>query len=256
MDDEELLKEKLIKKKVLKAKVVRNIALTVICIALGVIVSFEYKSIVQQKENEQKSASTLTEAQDRIIELSAEAEALRQSKEEAEKKLEILDNGTNEEKIEKLQEENDLLKKFAGLTDVYGQGIVITLNYADANDVSVSISASLIQSLINELKASSAQAISINGERVLAMTEVRAVNNYLAVNGISLYAPYTISVIGSPTSLESSLGVSIKPKFDSFFSTYGGSFEVKYENNIQISGYSEELVENKTNMMFDVKKSN
>jgi len=256
MDEEELLREKLIKKKALKNKVIRNIALTVVCIALGVVVSFEYKSIVARKESEQKTASTLSEAQARIIELSAEKEALQDSKGELEKKIEILEDGTNEEKIEKLQEENDLLKKFAGLTDVYGQGIVITLDYADANDVSVSISASLIQSLINELKASSAQAISINGERILSMTEVRAVNNYLAVNGTSLYSPYTISVIGSPTSLESSLGVSIKPKFDNFFTTYGGSFTVKYDKNIHISAYSEEMIENKTNMMFNADKSN
>lgn len=255
MEDEELLREKLIKKKAFKNKAVRTVALTLVCIALGVIVSFEYKSIIQQQENEQKQVSTITEAQGRIIELSAEVEALKQSKSELEDKLEILENGTNEEKIEKLRQENDLLKKFAGLTEVYGQGIVITLKYDDANDVSVSLSASLIQSLINELKASSAQAISINGERVLSMTEVRAVNNYLAVNGTSLYAPYTISVIGSPTSLESSLGVSIKPKFDNFFATYGGSFEVKYENNIHISAYSEEMIENKTNMMFDASKN-
>ena len=254
MEDEELLREKLIKKKALKNKVIRNIALTVVCIVLGVVVAFEYKSIVAREESDQKTASTLTEAQDRIIELSAEVEALRASKSEIEDKLSILEDGTNEEKIEKLKADNDLLKKFAGLTNVYGQGIVITLNYTDSNDVSASLSATLIQSLINELKASSAQAISINGERILSMTEVRAVNNYLAVNGTSLYAPYTISVIGSPTSLESSLGVSIKPKFDNFFATYGGSFEVKYENNIFISAYSEEMIENKTNMMFDSSK--
>ena len=256
MEDEELLREKLIKKKAFKNKVIRNIALTIVCIALGVVVAFEYKSIVAREESELESVSTINEAQARIIELSAEVESLRESKSDLEEKLEILEDGTNEEKIEKLQADNDLLKKFAGLTDVYGQGIVITLNYADANDVSVSLSATLIQSLINELKASSAQAISINGERILSMTEVRAVNNYLAVNGTSLYAPYTISVIGSPTSLESSLGVSIKPKFDNFFATYGGSFEVKYENSIHISAYSEEKIENKTNMMFDANKNN
>lgn len=258
MDDEELLREKLIKKKAFKNKVIRNIALTVVCIALGIVVAFEYKSIVAREENEQKTASTITEAQARIIDLTNEIQSLNLSKSELEDKLKILEEGTNDEKIEKLQSENDLLKKFAGLTDVYGQGVVITLTYENANDVSTSISATLIQSLMNELKNASAQAISINGERVLAMTEVRAVNDYLVVNGISLSSksPITISVIGNPTSLESSLGVNIKSKFDNFFATYGGSFNIKYENSIYISGYSEDKIENRTNMMFDADKNN
>lgn len=258
MDEEELLREKLIKKKALKNKVIRNVALTVICIVLGVVVAFEYKSIVAREENDQKTATTITEAQARIIELSADIESLNLSKSELEEKLRILEEGTNDEKIEKLQSENELIKKFAALTDVYGQGVIITLSYENPSDVSTSISTTLIQSLMNELKNASAQAISINGERVLAMTEVKAVDNYLVVNGNSLDiendSKITISVIGNPTSLESSLGMNIKSKFDNFFATYGGSFKIEYENNIYISGYSEDKIENRTNMMFDSDK--
>ncbi|MBQ8827703.1 MAG: DUF881 domain-containing protein, partial [Clostridia bacterium] len=223
--------------------------LTVMCVILGIVISLVYKYTLEKQKQAELELSNVSAYQNRIIELSSEVESLNKTKEELENKLEIYENGTNDETLEALQQENDLLKKFACLTDVIGEGIVITLNYDDANNVVYS--ASLMQSLINELKASSAQAISINGERIISMSEIRAVSNYLVINGNYYYAPYTISVIGNATSLESSMEVSIVPQFEKFFQTYGGSISYIYENNISITAFDEELIESRTNLLFE-----
>ena len=44
-----------------------------------------------------------------------------------------------------------------------------------------------IEELINELKASDVQAISVNDERVVAMSEIRKAGNYIMVNGTNLF---------------------------------------------------------------------
>ncbi len=251
MENNELNREKHFKKKIFKSKLVKNIALTAVCLILGVVISFEYKNIMHTKEQKEIERSTASALLEEINVLRDKVEELNNTKTDLMEKIEVYESASNEEILKSLQDQNDLLKKFACLTDVVGEGIVITLTYDDPNDVAQS--ADNIRALLNELKASTAQAISINGERITAMSEVRAVNNYLVINGGYYYGPYTISVIGSAMSLESSMDMSIYPKFEQFFRTYGGSMTYKYENNIEIKAYDEELIEKRTDMLFDKK---
>jgi len=41
--------------------------------------------------------------------------------------------------------------------------------------------------LVNELRAAEAQAISINGERIVAMTEIRYADPYMVINGRQIF---------------------------------------------------------------------
>ena len=62
-----------------------------------------------------------------------------------------------------------------------------------------------ILKVTNELRAAGAEAIAINEQRLVAMTEIRTAGNAIAINNTYHSAPYQIKVIGDPATLENSL---------------------------------------------------
>src|SRR5690606_30593248 len=93
---------------------------------------------------------------------------------------------------------------------------------------------------INELKASDVQAISVNDERIVAMSEIRKAGDYIMVNGNQLVPPYTIKAIGHADNMERSLkllgGVLEK------FQIYEFKTSIKKEENIVIPAVREEYI--------------
>jgi uncharacterized protein YlxW (UPF0749 family) len=99
----------------------------------------------------------------------------------------------------------------SGLIAVKGPGVVVVLN-----DSSKSIQPGEDPNLylihdedllkvVNELRAAGAEAISINGQRMLAVSEIRCAGPTIQVNGNRIAPPFAISAIGDPALLESSL---------------------------------------------------
>lgn len=58
-----------------------------------------------------------------------------------------------------------------------------------------------IEAVINGLRAGGAEAISVQGHRLTAMTSIRCVGNVLLVDGRKYSPPYVIEAIGEPTLL-------------------------------------------------------
>ena len=98
---------------------------------------------------------------------------------------------------------------FAGLTPVQGPGIIVTLNDSKLPPVPLPAgfaSPSLIHdtditSVVNELKASGAEAISVNGQRLVAISPIRSVGPAILINATPQAAPFVIKAIGNPKTL-------------------------------------------------------
>ena len=123
---------------------------------------------------------------------------------------------TTDKTIELLNKEIDDLEFLAGLTELKGAGIIVTLDDTRAiNQIAVEagyydpnvfvIHDSDILSCINELRAAGCEAVSINGQRITSNTEIRCVGPVIQINGIRLTAPFKISAIGAPDKLATSL---------------------------------------------------
>ena len=98
----------------------------------------------------------------------------------------------------------------AGLTDVEGPGVSVILNDSKAENTTGDEADYLIHdsdllSVINELRDAGAQAISFNGECILATSEVRCAGSVVMVNGKRFAAPFIIYAIGAPTTLYNAL---------------------------------------------------
>lgn len=109
------------------------------------------------------------------------------------------DIGVEDPKVQR-QLERELLtyKGLAGMADVRGPGVVITLD--DAKDVYATnydlIHDSDLRYIVNDLKILGAEAIAINGNRVLDNTEIKCYGALIKINGIVIPAPFTIEAIG------------------------------------------------------------
>lgn len=103
--------------------------------------------------------------------------------------------------------ELDHLKLIAGLTDVTGEGVVISLNDAEApgldNIMNYIIHDEDVWNVVNQLRYAGAQAISVNNERVIATSELLCAGPTIKVNNNRYAVPFEIKAIGDAARLYS-----------------------------------------------------
>ena len=147
----------------------------------------------------------------------------------------------NEKTSELLDKELEQTNMLLGLTDVTGPGVVITMK----NTMEIDYTASNIRNLINELKYAGAEAISINGNRVINLTDIVEINDsYILMYGnVRLNSPYVVKAIGDTTYLTSTLNMK-NTGFVDTMKSYGLDIKVEEENKITIEKYKGNL-ENK-----------
>jgi len=98
--------------------------------------------------------------------------------------------------------ELDYLKLVSGLTDVTGEGVIITLNDAAENPDSGNVMDLIIHDLdvlnvLNQLRLAGALAISINNERIIATSEQLCSGPTIKINNNRYAVPYEIKAIGN-----------------------------------------------------------
>jgi uncharacterized protein YlxW (UPF0749 family) len=127
-------------------------------------------------------------------------------------------------RLQTLNQQLNDSKAIAGLTPVYGPGIIVTLQDSphyknlEANPTTLAPQQATsqmllnfiihdvdIQRVLNELKAGGAEAFAVNSQRVIATTAVRCVGPAIQVNGVPITPPYKITVVGDPGTLAGAL---------------------------------------------------
>ncbi|NLC69475.1 MAG: DUF881 domain-containing protein [Clostridiaceae bacterium] len=190
-----------------------NFIFFLIYIFLGIIIALQYRSTLYTKNEKTESFLSIEKLiaqldQEKKIEeeLKLQAEEFNHRKEEY---LMSYIQINDDIRLKFLWEELNALKRMAGLTDVQGPGLVIKLEDAperksDRPDRHI-IHDGDIRVLMNELKKAGAQAISINGERIIATSEQVCAGPTIRVNMDRYSAPYIIHVIGPMEQLYESI---------------------------------------------------
>lgn len=136
------------------------------------------------------------------------------------------------------QKSNELL----GLTDVKGEGIIITLKDVGENKYS----SEDLRSLVNELKYAGAEAISINGNRIINLTDIVTLNEKFIIMDASrarLSSPYVIKAIGDRKYLSSTLNTKTTGFVD-LMKSNGLEVTIEESNKIDIDKYQGEIKSN------------
>jgi uncharacterized protein YlxW (UPF0749 family) len=157
--------------------------------------------------------------------------------------FEMLEN--NEEDISVyLIDEINKMKSIAGYTNLRGEGIMVKLS--DNMDVSLgNINYDLIHDIdvtiiINDLISAGAEAVSINGKRILSKTEVVCIGPLIRVNGEGVAAPFIIKAIGNKDELSAAINAPNTYAYN-LKTVYGIGIETMKSNFILIPKYTEKI---------------
>lgn len=218
-----------------KGKLTMTIIIGIICFVLVYTMFIQFKTV---QETDITSIESMREE-----ELREQLSNWKIKYEEANTKLQETQTKINEykEKITNNQEASEILENELsqininiGKTNVQGEGVEIILK-----DDKKNIEAIDILKLINELKLAEAEAISINDERIINLTEIADVNSYIMVNGQRLSSPFIIKAIGNQKYLES--GLTAKNGYVDTITKDGKTVVVNGQKNVKISKYNGEI---------------
>lgn len=194
-----------------KGKITVVITIAIACFALATIMCMQFKIV---KETDITSIETMKEEELRQ-ELANWKQLYKEAQEQYDSKTEKLDEyrqqqQSTEESSKIIEKELQQTNMYLGKTDVKGQGITIKIKDIDKNNTENEgvepISADDLLIIIDYLKLAGAEAISINEERIINMSEiVNITSSIIFVNQQRILAPYVIKAIGDPTKLESTL---------------------------------------------------
>lgn len=131
----------------------------------------------------------------------------------------------------------------SGLTDLTGPGVTI-LMYDNPEEaiVGFDINDDIIHdvdilNIINDLKVAGAEAISINGERVVSTSEIKCGGPTIRINGRSSGTPFVIKAIGDPSLLHAAVNAP-GTNGDILRNVYQIGFEPTMEDSVQIPAYT------------------
>ena len=214
-----------------------------ISIILGVFIAVQYK-IVQT--NYLQGASPIKKDQELSSSFTTiinERDSLKQQIDELESQIKEIEDSASQENalVKRLTEEVTKYKLLGGFADAIGQGIEIQIDNPSTEvgsnfDVNIVNDFDMINTLINELNAAGAEAISINDERIIATTEIRNAGNNISINTIPYKPPFIVKAIGDKNTLEGALNQLFG--IASAFRDRGYYFEIRKSDNIEVLKYN------------------
>lgn len=223
-----------------------------VAITLGVMCALLTSGIIIQINTiEHNSVSNITrttnnDLRDEVLEWKEKYERTYSELQNVETKLEDIrlqatkDNNAYAELEQELKSVNALL----GLTDLTGEGIVVTVADSDtANINDENLSSKLVHNtdiieLVNELKNSGAEAISVNGQRVMSTTDINCVGSVITINGEKINSPFVISAIGNKESLN---GITRPGSYIGLMEEDGILVKVEKSTEVEIPKYNKVL---------------
>lgn len=171
-----------------------------IFLVLGIMVSTQFRSAEMQRShniNQQRAED--------LVEKLKTSEKEKTALQERVKKLEETGAGNSDPK------ETFAMKMRAGEVTMQGPGVEVTLDDSkvpakQGEDPNLYIihDDDLLR-ILNELRAAGAEAISLNDQRILDISEVRCAGPTVSVNNTRFSPPYVVRAIGDPKRLESAL---------------------------------------------------
>jgi len=211
-------------------KTFRTVSLTFVCLVLGIIIAWQYSSVKTNQVLAQYEKEDVNQLIDELLMEKENNENLKARLQELQREVDAFKNNERGDKqyLEELQQAVLNARIMAGLETVKGEGLVITIKSGGL----IPVEDRHIEELINELKASDVQAISVNDERIVAMSEIRNAGDYIMINARQLVPPYTIKAIGDADKMESSLKLlaGVLDKFE----YYDFEVEIKRDKNVII----------------------
>lgn len=134
----------------------------------------------------------------------------------------------------------------ASLSPVSGPGFRVTLTDAPADvkpagvsDDALVVHQQDIQAVVNALWAGGAEAMTIQGQRVISTTGIKCVGNSVVLHGVPYAPPYVIEAIGDPAALQAAVESSEEiTVYREYVQAYGLGYAQQALDNIDMPAFS------------------
>ncbi|MGE5528027.1 MAG: DUF881 domain-containing protein [Patescibacteria group bacterium] len=175
-----------------------------VCLCLGFLLAVQLRtqSVLRRDTLPSRRIDALTEL---LRQAERENEAL--SEENRSLRTAVAGQASSRASTRELVSELQRAQVLAGLTKVTGPGVVIILSDSDRqarageNEDVYLIHADDLLATVNELRVAGAEAIAVNGQRVVASTAIRCVGVNILVNTARVSPPFIIEAIGDRDNL-------------------------------------------------------
>ncbi|MBI2953746.1 MAG: DUF881 domain-containing protein [Chloroflexi bacterium] len=174
---------------------VPQICLSIVAIILGILLVMQLrtqgriaKSISAQSATDQ--ATIISNLYESNLNLRKEVDRLRQEQND-------YDESLGQSELAVMLRETNKLRVVTGLSQVTGPGVQMT--------ISADLRSEDLQDLINELRNAGAEAVAVNGQRVIVKTAVYQTASTVYIDGSPVGPPYVLIAIGQPDTLERAL---------------------------------------------------
>jgi uncharacterized protein YlxW (UPF0749 family) len=146
-------------------------------------------------------------------------------------------------RLDDLRAEAARLAAVAGRAGLRGPGLVVEVRDAagaegeDAADERIQDVD--LQLVVNTLWSAGAEAIAINGERIVSTTAIRSAGSAILVNFRVLTSPYRVVTLGNAPALERRFGASeIATRFRRWAEIYGLGMTIKRDRKLSVPAYA------------------
>jgi uncharacterized protein YlxW (UPF0749 family) len=144
---------------------------------------------------------------------SARVQALRAEARQLRVHVDALSQGVDSARIDRILLATEKLQPAVGLTALEGPGLVVTLTDAPRDqpvpegtdpDVLV-VHQQDIQAVVNALWGGGAEAMTLQGQRIVSTTGIKCVGNTVVLHGVPYSPPYRVAAIGDIAALRRGL---------------------------------------------------
>ena len=222
------------------------IIIGILAIVVGLCISVQITSNQSDMVGGLIPSAQVSDMETQLKNLRAEKEAAVQALLDTEARLAKIeaDQISDDAFLQSLSADLEKYKMSSGIVDVKGPGIVVTIddpipteeNPGDGYST-IMVHSDLLLSLVNKLKEAGAEAIAINGNRVVANTEISLAGSNVNINGNPTAPPYTITAIGDPDTMESAITIRYGI-VELMRGTYALQVNIAKQQDITITRYS------------------
>jgi len=162
-------------------------------------------------------ASSVTDLDTVVRQERQRTDALQREVAALTREVETLGKSVEDEQVTDLQRQVDALRGPAGFEAVRGPGLTVVLRDAPKQDIDRAVEQSEvtadqlvvhqqdIQAVVNALWSGGAEAMTLQGQRVISTTGIKCVGNTVVLHGVPYAPPYRIAAIGDLDALRVSL---------------------------------------------------
>jgi len=173
--------------------------IALVCVLIGFMIAVQFRTVQDTKGS--ISQQRIEELSDRLLQTEHERDELGEELRKVQTAVADAQSSVD----------GEMLRYRAALLPLAGEGVVVRMDdstkkvKSGENPNLYIIHDDDLLRVINELRAAGAEAISVNGQRLVGTSEIRCAGPTLSVNNVRSSAPFEIRAIGDKKSLENSL---------------------------------------------------